>query len=83
MSEAKHVLIVDDDPNILEVLDVRLSSAGFVVLRAARGAQALELLKNSRIDILVSDILCSKRCASEANAGQRYKQDRFHCFPFW
>jgi DNA-binding NtrC family response regulator len=56
MSEAKHVLIVDDDPNILEVLEVRLSSAGFVVYRAARGAQALELLKNSKIHILVSDM---------------------------
>ena len=56
MSFERHVLIVDDDPNILEVLEARLSSAGLLVHRAASGAEALEKLGNNRIDILVSDI---------------------------
>jgi DNA-binding NtrC family response regulator len=56
MSKAKQVLIVDDDPSILEVLEARLSAAGFVVHKAASGPEALELLKTQTTDILVSDI---------------------------
>ncbi len=56
MSKAKHVLIVDDDPSILEVLEARLTAAGFSVHKAASGPEALELLKTQKTDILVSDI---------------------------
>lgn len=56
MTLDKHILIVDDDPNILEVLEARLSSAGFTVHRADGGAEALEQLATSKIDILISDM---------------------------
>ncbi|EKD35381.1 MAG: sigma-54 dependent DNA-binding response regulator (NtrC-type regulator), partial [uncultured bacterium] len=56
MSEAKCVLIVDDDPSILEVLEARLQAAGYLVRRASSGPAALELLKKHPIDILVSDM---------------------------
>lgn len=56
MSKAKHVLIVDDDPSILEVLEARLTAAGFSVQKAAGGPEALDLLKTQKTDILVSDI---------------------------
>lgn len=56
MSDGRQVLIVDDDPNILEVLEARLSAAGYVVHKAEDGQKALRLLKNIRVDILVSDM---------------------------
>ena len=56
MTLEKNVLIVDDDPNILEVLEARLSSAGFTVYRADGGAEALEQLARCRVDVLVSDM---------------------------
>lgn len=56
MSVEIHVLIVDDDPSILEVLDARLSAAGFLVHKASDGAAALQILKNTKVDILVSDM---------------------------
>jgi len=56
MSNAKHVLIVDDDSNILEVLDARLSASGFKVFQASNGFSALNILEKQRIDILVSDM---------------------------
>ena len=56
MSKAMHVLIVDDDLSILEVLDARLTAAGFTTHKAASGPEALKILKKQRIDILVSDI---------------------------
>ncbi len=56
MSKETHVLIVDDDQSILEVLEARLSAAGLIVHKAASGPKALELLKNNQVDILVSDM---------------------------
>jgi DNA-binding NtrC family response regulator len=50
------VLIVDDDPSILEVLEARLTAAGFKAHKATNGSSALELLSKYPIDILVSDI---------------------------
>jgi len=56
MSNANHVLIVDDDPSILEVLDARLTAAGFSTEKASSGPEALEILRTKRIDVMVSDI---------------------------
>ncbi len=52
----RHVLIVDDDTSILEVLEARLSTAGFVVHKAENGFLALNLLKKHTVDVLVSDM---------------------------
>ena len=56
MNDLKHVLIVDDDTNILEVLDARLTASGFIVFQATNGFSALNLLEKQKIDILVSDM---------------------------
>ena len=56
MSKTMHVLIVDDDSSILEVLDARLTAAGFTTHKAISGPEALQILKKQRIDLLVSDI---------------------------
>ncbi len=50
------ILVVDDDRNVLEVLDARLSSAGFEVLKAARGEDALKILGRAAVDLLISDM---------------------------
>ncbi len=56
MNALKHVLIVDDDINILEVLDARLTASGFIVFQATNGFSALNILEKQKIDILVSDM---------------------------
>jgi len=54
---AYKILIVDDDPSILEVLDARLSASNFKVLKAKDAARAEQILKTQKgIDLLVSDI---------------------------
>ena len=50
------VLIVDDDRNVLEVLDARLSSCGLTVHKADGGRKALQILKTHPIDLVVSDV---------------------------
>jgi len=52
----KTILIVDDDPHILEVLEARLSHAGYRVVKAGDGQEALDHLAVSRVDLVISDI---------------------------
>ena len=55
-SPSQSVLVVDDDHNVLEVLDARLSSCGLTVYKADGGRTALQILKTRRIDLVVSDV---------------------------
>lgn len=56
MSVVPSILVVDDDLNILEVLQARLGAAGFKVLTAGDGYEALHLLGKEHITLLVSDM---------------------------
>jgi len=50
------ILVVDDDPNVLEVLTARLTSAGFKVIKADGGQKALALVRTRQIDFIISDM---------------------------
>jgi two-component system response regulator PilR (NtrC family) len=50
------VLVVDDEPNILEVLEVVLRDEGMEVFRASSGHDALCLLQKRNVDVVISDI---------------------------
>ena len=50
------ILIVDDDHNVLEVLNARLSSQGFRVLQAPGATEALNIIKKESIDLMISDV---------------------------
>ncbi|MEO5921653.1 MAG: response regulator transcription factor [Pseudolysinimonas sp.] len=51
----RRVLIVEDDPTVLEVASTYLRSAGFVVTAAADGFTALQLAASSSPDLIVLD----------------------------
>lgn len=52
-----NVLIVDDDINILKLLDVHLSEAGYQVFEAQDGIKALRILSNLTCDLAVVDVM--------------------------
>ncbi|BHH85041.1 sigma-54-dependent transcriptional regulator [Desulforhopalus sp. 52FAK] len=56
MSEPKHILIVDDDLTLLEVMHARLTAAGYKVDKAPNGKSALKFMQNHSIDLLISDL---------------------------
>ena len=58
--QAPCVLVVDDDRNVLEVLDARLSSSGLTVVKADNGHQALQIIGSRKIDLVVSDVKMPK-----------------------
>ncbi|WP_020574284.1 response regulator transcription factor [Actinopolymorpha alba] len=51
------VLVVDDEPNILELLSAALRLSGFDVQAANRGSLALHLATRTRPDIVVLDVM--------------------------
>jgi DNA-binding NtrC family response regulator len=51
-----NILVVDDDPDIREVLKDRLESLGYNVFPAASGVDALELLEKQNPQIVLMDI---------------------------
>jgi CheY-like chemotaxis protein len=56
----KTLLLVDDDPDILEVIRDRLSSLGYTVLTAHDGYEALEIIKRDLLHGVLLDIRMPK-----------------------
>ncbi len=52
-----HLLVVEDDPNILELLGASLRYAGFDVDTAMEGAEAVESIRRRRPDLVVLDVM--------------------------
>ncbi|ACS86545.1 two-component system response regulator GlrR [Musicola paradisiaca] len=50
------LLLVDDDPSLLKLLGMRLSSEGFAVTTAGSGQEALKLLHREQIELVISDL---------------------------
>jgi two-component system response regulator PilR (NtrC family) len=50
------ILIVDDEPNIIEILEMVLRDEGMEVLRTGSACEALEILRNHEVDVAISDI---------------------------
>ncbi len=51
----KKILVADDEAHILHVLTMKLTNAGYTVLTAADGEEALELCMAERPDLLITD----------------------------
>ncbi len=51
------VLIVEDEPDLMDVAASLFSSMGYDVLTAAGGGEALEVLSRRNVDILFSDVM--------------------------
>jgi len=55
--EKNSILLVDDDPFILEGIGEDLENQGFKVTKAASGDRALELLTESDFDLVLTDLV--------------------------
>lgn len=75
---AKYVLIVDDDPDLVETVSMILESKGYEVGKAYDGIEGEEAIKKRRPDVLVLDVmmprkngyqLCKELKANQATKG--------------
>src|SRR6266542_2987266 len=57
MADTKRILICDDDPVILRLLQVNLELEGYDVMSAHHGEEALELASKEVPDLVILDIM--------------------------
>ena len=57
MSGQGFLLIVEDDPDILELLDTTLTFRGYRVIKARNGAEGLEVIQKQRPAVVIADIM--------------------------
>ncbi|MEW6553418.1 MAG: response regulator [Actinomycetota bacterium] len=57
---AAKILIVDDDPDIVDALYVLLEAEGYDVVSASDGEEGLERIKEENPDLIILDLLMPK-----------------------
>lgn len=63
--KGKKILIADDEPDILEILDYNIKREGYEVIRANNGEEALELAKTAKPDLMILDIMMPRKTGLE------------------
>ena len=53
----QNILVVDDNPDIRNILNIYLSEAGFRVYKAQNGKEALKILSLNEISLIIMDIM--------------------------
>lgn len=61
MSDKKFILVVDDDPDLVESVSLKLESENFVVDKAYDGVEALEKIKEKQPDLVLLDVMMPKK----------------------
>lgn len=60
------ILLVDDEPDILEIVRYNLTSEGYKVETAENGLEAIEQAKNVRPQLIIMDVMMPKMDGMEA-----------------
>ena len=61
-----NILVCDDDKEIVEAIDIYLREEGYQVYKAYDGEQAIELLSQAEIHLLIMDVMMPKMDGIEA-----------------
>ncbi|MBT3312126.1 MAG: response regulator [Desulfobacterales bacterium] len=61
MSEKQHILVVDDDPDLVESISMKLESKKFKVTKAYDGIEAWEKIKEDRPELIILDVMMPRK----------------------
>jgi DNA-binding response OmpR family regulator len=75
VAQTKKILVVDDEPQIVEVLEKYLSDEGFVVIKAHDGVAAVDIFKAQRPDLVLLDLKLPGESGLDAFARMRAHAD--------
>jgi CheY-like chemotaxis protein len=77
MSEKQRVLVVDDDPDLVESVSMKLESENFNVTKAYDGVEAWEKIKQERPDLIILDVMMPRKngyeLCDELKQSEEYK----------
>ena len=65
-SENFKILLVDDEPDILDIISYTLKSDGYLVYTAENGAKAIKLAKKIKPDLVILDVMMPEMDGIEA-----------------
>ena len=78
MTAKAKILLVDDEPDLLQVVSKRLKAAGYEVVTALDGQLALEQIHQARPDLIILDLMLPKidgyKVCRLLKFDQRYKE---------
>ena len=55
-----HILVCDDDREIVDVIEIYLEQEGYRVLKAYDGAEAIRMLEENEVQLLIIDVMMPK-----------------------
>ena len=77
------ILVCDDDKQIVEAIDIYLTGEGFEVIKAYDGFEALELLQNHSVNLMIIDVMMPGldgiRIDAQSPRNQQYPDYHFIC----
>jgi two-component system alkaline phosphatase synthesis response regulator PhoP len=77
MSEKKRILVVDDDPDLVESVSMKLESQNFSVTKAYDGVEAWDKIKQERPDLIILDVMMPRKngyeLCDELKKSEEYK----------
>ena len=53
----RKVLVIDDEPGIIDIVEANLEGDGFEVISASNGKEGLEKIKNEQPELVVLDVM--------------------------
>jgi len=72
------VLIADDDPDLVSLIALRLTKAGYTVLTATDGEEALKMAEEFLPDLAVLDVMMPKLTGLDVTRRLREKPETQH-----
>ena len=57
MADRKRILVADDDPDLLALLEMDLGNQGYEILSAANGKDALQIALAEKLDLALLDVM--------------------------
>ena len=61
MSDNKLVLVVDDDPDLVEAISMKLESKDYQVAKAYDGIEAWNRIQEERPDLIILDVMMPRK----------------------
>ena len=75
------ILVCDDDKDIVEAIEIYLAQEGHHILKAYDGEQAIRVLQNNPVDLLIIDVMMPKLDGNPGNIEDpRKKRSSYHNF---
>jgi len=78
MSKPASILVVDDDPEIVTMLNTRLTKRGYKVATAGDGHRAIEMAKRDKPDVVLLDVMMPGKSGWEVARALKQDPDTQH-----